>query len=98
MPHHGMGEKAGGAGLLLDLAVGHDLALGLDRSDPGHAAGGNGGGHERHQYAFEKPGICLDARHWILSSHRLADRQLKLERTYTRSHDPGLNGVFILRS
>jgi hypothetical protein len=98
MPHHGMGEEARGAGLLLDLAVVHDLALGLDGGDSGHAAGGDGGGDERHQDTFEKPGICLDDRHWILSSHRLADRQLKLERTYTRSHDPGLNGVFILRS
>ena len=93
-----MGKEARGAGLLLDLAVGRDLALGLDGSDPGHAAGGNCGGHEHHQNSFEKPGIRLDDRHWILSSHRLADRQLKLERTYTRSHDPGLNGVFILRS
>lgn len=98
MPHHGMRQGARGAGLLLDLAVGHDLALGLDGGDPGHAAGGNRGGHERHQNTFEKPGICLDDGHWIFSSHPLADRQLKLERTYTRSHDPGLNGVFIQRS
>jgi hypothetical protein len=98
MPHHGMGRLARGAGLLLDLAVGHDLALGLDGGDPGHAAGGDGGGYESHQDAFEKPRICLDDRHWIFPSHRLADRQLKLERTYTRSHDPRLNGTFILRS
>ena len=93
-----MGKGARGAGLLLDLALGHDLALGLHRGDTRHAARGNGCGYESHQNASEKPGISFDDRHWIIPSHRLASRQLKLERTYTRSHDPGLNGVFILRS
>jgi hypothetical protein len=34
----------------------------------------------------------------MIPSHRLAESQLMLERTYTRNHDPGLNGMFILRS
>jgi len=98
MPYHGMGKDTRGAALLLDLALGDDLALGLHRGKARHAARGDGCGHERHQDAFEKPGISFDDRHWIIPSHRLASRQLKLERTYTRSHDPGLNAVFISRS
>jgi hypothetical protein len=56
-------------------------ALGLDRGQTSHETGGKRARNEQHQDAPQEFRICLGPDHCLISSTRLAKRQLIMERS-----------------